>query len=147
MGRKEDRAHALCLVFQVPYIESGDTGRVVERYFDGLETGTKGIDIKFVLDEFEGVVCHLEDIDGKINSVLTDWDLERLAAADLAILRLAVFELSYSLGVPPKVAINEAVDLAKQYSTEDSPKFINGVLSGVLKNIKSAESPSAEEEL
>ena len=136
MGRKEDRAHAFCLVFQLPHIDVLDAESVIEGYFDGLENGKNGVGVKFVVNEFQGVIRHLSDIDDRIKRVLNDWDLSRLAAADLAILRLAVFELVFNDKVPTKVAINEAVDLAKVYSTEDSPKFINGVLGGVVKGLE-----------
>jgi len=138
MGRKEDRAHAFSLVFQLPHINTNDIDAVVEAYYSGLETGKKGIDAKFVKSGFEGVIQNLDEIDSKIKEVLTDWDLNRLAAADLAILRLAVFELVFSEKTPPKVAINEAVELAKVYSSEDAPKFINGVLGGVAKNMETS---------
>ena len=136
MGRKEDRAHTFSLVFQLPHINTNDIEAVVEAYYGGLETGKKGINTKFVKSGFEGVIQNLDEIDKKIKAVLTDWDLNRLAAADFAILRLAVFELAFSDEVPPKVAINEAVELAKVYSSEDAPKFINGVLGGVSKSLE-----------
>ncbi len=74
-----------------------------------------------------------EGIDALLASVVENWKVERIAAMDRAILRLATFELLASPDVPPKVAINEAIDLAKKYSTAHSGGFVNGVLDRLLK--------------
>jgi transcription antitermination protein NusB len=80
------------------------------------------------------------DIDQLLEKSLVDWQLSRLAWIDLAILRIATAEIQY-LGIPEKVAINEAVDLAKRYSTEDGHRFINGVLRRVIDQIPKAGKP------
>ena len=80
----------------------------------------------------EGALEALEDSDQLIAEVADNWDLSRLAALDRAILRLAVYELSDLEEVPPKVAINEAIELAKKYSTAQSGAFINGILDRLL---------------
>ena len=71
-------------------------------------------------------------MDGTIESYLKDWELSRLPAVDRAILRIAVWELFHANDVPPVVAVDEAVELAKELSTDDSPGFINGVLGQVM---------------
>ncbi len=78
-----------------------------------------------------GVVEHQTRIDTMLAEYSRGWTLERMPAVDRAILRIAVYELLYSLDVPPAVVVNEAVDSAKLLSTDDSPKFINGVLGGI----------------
>ena len=78
-----------------------------------------------------GVTEHAAHVDDLISSHLQGWTLDRLPAVDRAILRIAVFELLYSLDVPPAVVVNEAVDSAKLLSTDDSPKFVNGVLGQI----------------
>lgn len=75
-----------------------------------------------------GVAENLERIDQELVSYSTNWALDRMARVDLAILRLAAFELIYSLDVPHNVVINEAIELGKRFGTEESPAFINGVL-------------------
>lgn len=75
---------------------------------------------------------HAEDVDAAIEKSLIRWTLERLSRVDLAILRLAVVEIEY-LKTPPKIAINEAVELAKKYSGDKAHQFVNGVLAGYLK--------------
>ncbi|MDV7242573.1 MULTISPECIES: transcription antitermination factor NusB [Rhodococcus] len=79
-----------------------------------------------------GVAENLDRIDAVISSHLQDWTLERLPAVDRAILRIAVWELFHATDVPPVVAVDEAVELAKQLSTDDSPGFVNGVLGQVV---------------
>jgi N utilization substance protein B len=80
----------------------------------------------------EGVVAHQDEIDGLIRAHLVGWDVARMPAVDRAVLRLAVFELRHAPDVPPAVAIDEAVELAKQLSTEESPALVNGVLARIL---------------
>ena len=79
-----------------------------------------------------GVVEHRSRIDGLLSEHSRGWTLDRMPAVDRAILRIAVFELLYSVDVPPAVVVNEAVDAAKLLSTDDSPKFVNGVLGQLV---------------
>jgi N utilization substance protein B len=78
-----------------------------------------------------GVVEHHADIDDRIESYSQSWSLERMPAVDRAILRVAVWELLYNEEVPDAVAISEAVELAKEYSTDDSGSFVNGILGAI----------------
>ncbi|MBC7310268.1 MAG: transcription antitermination factor NusB [Tetrasphaera sp.] len=80
----------------------------------------------------EGVVDHWNDINDAISTYAQGWPIERMPAVDRAILRLGAFEVLYSEDVPEPVAISEAVALAKELSTDDSPRFVNGVLARLL---------------
>lgn len=80
----------------------------------------------------EGVADRRDEIDALITRLSVDWPLERMPAVDRAILRLATYELLWSADVPAAVAIDEAVELAKSLSTDESPAFVNGVLARVL---------------
>ncbi len=80
-----------------------------------------------------GIEKNLEDIDKQISQYATNWQLKRMAAIDRNVLRVGVFELLYSQKIPPKVAINEAVELAKKYGDIDSSKFVNGILDKIHK--------------
>ncbi|AHH19320.1 N utilization substance protein B [Nocardia nova SH22a] len=80
----------------------------------------------------EGVADDLDRVDNTIESYLQDWTLGRLPAVDRAILRVAVWELFHATDVPPVVAVDEAVELAKELSTDDSPGFVNGVLGRIV---------------
>ena len=75
-----------------------------------------------------GVIENLEAIDGKIKEIAKNWDFERIAKIDLSILRMAIYELLYRRDIPPVVSINEAIDLSKTYSAEESRRFVNGIL-------------------
>ena len=87
----------------------------------------------------EGVSKHQSEIDALINAHSEQWRAERLAQVDLAVLRLAVYEMRFCDDIPVAVAIDEAVELAKEYSTEDSSRFVNGVLSGVLAGMEGSK--------
>jgi|CXWL01.1.fsa_nt_gi N utilization substance protein B len=80
-----------------------------------------------------GVHGSLDAIDAKVTEYATNWQLKRMAVIDRNILRLGVFELKHSTDIPPKVAINEAVELAKKYGDLESSKFVNGILDKIHK--------------
>jgi N utilization substance protein B len=75
-----------------------------------------------------GVIENLGDIDGRIKALAQNWEFDRIARIDLAILRMAIFEMTHRKDIPPVVSINEAIDLSKQFSSIDSKRFINGIL-------------------
>lgn len=81
----------------------------------------------------EGVILNQEQLDRTIKEYAIEWDLDRMAAVDRNIMRLALYEMFYSPDVPKAVAVNEAVELAKLYGSEDSARFINGILGKVIK--------------
>lgn len=85
----------------------------------------------FAEELIAGTLEHLARIDEIISDCAKNWTLARIARCDLAILRLAIFELLYRTDIPPIVSINEAIELAKIFSTEDSHRFVNGVLDRV----------------
>ena len=75
-----------------------------------------------------GVIEHLGEIDAHIKSLAHNWEFDRIAKIDLAIMRLAMFEMIFRKDIPPVVSINEAIDLSKQFSNVDAKRFINGIL-------------------
>jgi len=79
---------------------------------------------------------HLSSCDELITVCIMEWKISRLSMLDRAILRLAVYQLKFCPDIPPKVVINEAIELAKKFSTKQSPGFVNGVLDAVLKKIR-----------
>jgi len=78
-----------------------------------------------------GTLEHRDELDAEIKKHAQNWDLHRMAAVDRNILRLAIYEMLHREDIPPVVSINEAVDIAKKYSTEDSGKFVNGILDKI----------------
>lgn len=99
-----------------------------EEVFDNADQ--KSLD--FTAQILKAFAEHYEEVNGLISSHLKGYTIDRLFKIDLAILTLAVLEIKY-IGTPKEVAVNEAVELSKKFSTEKSPKFINGVLADILK--------------
>ena len=82
-----------------------------------------------------GVLDHLKEIDETISEQVKNWDMERIAKVDRNILRLAIHEMLHRDDIPPVVSINEAIDIAKKFSTEKSGRFVNGILDKVKANL------------
>jgi transcription antitermination protein NusB len=97
----------------------------------------------FALELVEGVAGHLEELDRVIGAHAHDWTVPRMAAVDRTVLRLAVYELLHRPDVPPSAAISEAVEAAKELSTEDSGRFVNGVLGAIARDLDRAEGASS----
>jgi N utilization substance protein B len=90
----------------------------------------------FAVELVEGVAARADEVDALIAGHARNWDLGRMPALDRAVLRLATFELAHRPDVPTAAVINEAVELAKQYSTDDSGRFVNGVLSAIAADVR-----------
>ena len=101
----------------------------IKQFAPGLE------DPAFILDLVNGVSENLKQIDDVIVQTAPEWPLDQITVVDRSILRLGIFELLISKQVPPKVAINEAVELGKAFGGESSGKFVNGVLGTLYKNL------------
>ncbi len=100
---------------------------------DDLKLDTKAFD--YIENSIYDIKSKLAEIDEMIKPHLNKWTIDRLTKVDLAILRVAVYELKFCDDIPAGASINEAVDIAKEYSTEASGKYVNGVLSSVLKSL------------
>ena len=106
---------------------------VFESYWE-FEEEPSAEDVKeFAARLVFGIKEHMPTIDEKISQYATNWQLKRMAIIDRNILRLGVFELFYAPDIPPKVTINEAVELAKKYGDLESSKFVNGILDKIHK--------------
>lgn len=114
--------------------ESADVKGILRRNLERYEEAIG--DTKFVETIVEGVLEHQVSLDETIQPVAPDWPIDQIARIDRAILRIGVFELTYKgETVPPKVAINEAVELAKAFGSDNSSKFVNGVLGTVYRTL------------
>lgn len=131
MSRKSDRKHAFNLIFQLPFHEQIDVDKASARYYEGLANDTN-IDKTFVEKKFKGVIENQKAIDEHIGNASEGWDFSRLSKVDIAIMRLAVYELMFDDDIPTKVSINEAVELAKDFSSDEAPSFINGILGKIV---------------
>lgn len=112
-------------------VESSElVARNLERYESEIE------DKDFVHNLVRGVLDHLNQLDDKLRPLAPEWPLEQISRVDHAILRLSLYELLYCQDiVPPKVAINEAVELAKSFGSDNSSKFVNGVLGTAYRTL------------
>jgi len=97
---------------------------------------------EFTVNLINGIIANLKKIDKIISEYAPDWPIDQITVVDRNILRLGIFELAIMKEVPPKVAINEAIELAKSYGGQSSGKFVNGVLGAIFKNM----APEATEE-
>ena len=130
MDRKMARAQAMKLIYEKEM--GGDGGD--ETRCDLLEIKPGENESDFMNQMFEGVVAHADEVDEKIKAFAHGWPIERITRVDLAILRLGVYELMLGK-VPMGIVINEAVDLANQYSTDKAGSFVNGILGNIGRSL------------
>lgn len=127
MVRTELREHVFKLLFQVEFYCPEELPEHLGLYFGELEHAAEE-DQAYIRTKYEKILPHVPEIDTLINEKSTDWKTKRMNKVDLAILRLAVYEMKWDEDIPTGVAINEAVELAKRFGGEESPAFVNGVL-------------------
>ena len=132
MTRSEMREHVFKLIFRVPFHDKNELREQIDYYFDDF-TDVNEKDYEYIKNKAL-LVCELSDeLDEKINSVSEGWPVDRIGKAELAIMRLAVYEMLYDDDIPVNVAINEAVELAKSYGSDDNAaSFVNGVLAKLV---------------
>lgn len=120
-----------------------DADEILARNLERYETAIE--DTGFVKDLVAGVVKEQETLDAKIQPIAPEWPIEQIARIDRAVLRLGLYELLYRGDkVPPKVAINEAVELAKAFGSDNSSKFINGVLGTAFRTLVEEKPDNAD---
>lgn len=117
--------------------QADDWSQAWSDFLEMTESDPKIVD--FAFPRVQGVVGHRQELDERLSQVSQNWDLNRMAMVDRCILRLALFEILHCPDVPPVVAINEAIELAKHLSAEDSGKFVNGLLDRLHKQIHSSQ--------
>ncbi len=135
------------MLFRLDFYNKEEVENQADIYLEEEIENASEKDKKELRNKFSIVLEHLEEIDAQIESKSKGWTVNRIAKAELTVLRLAVFELLYADDVPDSVAINEAVELSKLYCTEKSKGFINGILASVVKGRGStpAEDGSSKE--
>jgi len=124
--RRECRAAAFQYLYAWSVNQPANVANDLQLFFEHLEKPRDHY--AFAEELIHGTIEHVEELDGHIKALAHNWEFERVAKIDLAILRLAMFEMLHRKDIPPVVSINEAIDLSKQYSTVDSKRFINGIL-------------------
>lgn len=154
MTRSEVREHIFRLVFRVEFNDADRMPEQIRRYFEDTYKEDMGSDAPedadklclfseedeaYIRNKYDSIVALIPRLDEIINDNSKGWDTARLGKVDLAILRLAVYEVVFDDEIPVGVAIDEAVELAKKYGQDESPSFINGILAGVARSSVSGE--------
>ncbi|MCI9591848.1 MAG: transcription antitermination factor NusB [Lachnospiraceae bacterium] len=147
MTRRELREHCFKMLFCADFYQAEEKEEQLKQYFQAPEedeTSPEGVneilhrvelkeaDEEVLLKRAEGIMVKVPELDEKIDEVAKGWKTRRMGKVELAILRLAVYEMKYDEEVPEKVAINEAVELAKKFGGSDAPAFVNGILAKLV---------------
>ena len=136
MNRRELREHIFQFIFRAEFYDKGELTEQEQLFFDVLELDEQEIDdgdASYISCKSGSIIERLDEIDGMLNEQTTGWTTQRMGKVDLAILRLAVYEIVFDDDVPTGVAINEAVELAKKFGQAESSGFVNGVLAKFVK--------------
>lgn len=128
MSRRKLRESIFLLLFRIEFNTREELEEQMQYYFSSKQDMDEE-DCGYISQKVNAVLDHVDTYDEKIMQICEGWRLARLGKAELAILRLAVYEIIEDADIPTGVAINEAVELAKIYCSEEAPRFINGVLA------------------
>ncbi len=145
MKRHELREHIFRIVFRLEYLPFDEMEEQIDRYVDSISYGFdedvegdedldyENPDFSYIREKCLDIFLHIEQIDASISKNSKGWSLDRMGKAEVAILRLAVYEMIYDDDIPVSVAINEAVELSKAYGRDEvsSPSFVNGILAKI----------------
>ena len=130
MTRREFREHVFKMLFQIEFVNMEDMPEQINLYLDYLESAGES-EKEQIKNKLQAVLGKVTEIDEILNEKTTGWKTTRMNKVDLTILRLAAYEIKWDEDIPTGVAINEAVELAKRFSGDEGPSFINGVLAKV----------------
>ena len=128
--RTKSREIALSLLYQIE-LSKADPAEASKNYLEQYPQKQEVVDFSWIL--LDGVLKNSSQIDSLIKKYVKNWGIDRMAVIDRNILRIACFELTFLDDIPPKVSINEAIELAKRFGDLDSPRFVNGVLDKIYK--------------
>lgn len=132
-SRRKSREVALQLLY-MNEVSGGDVAEALKRFWRAGELDERGTE--FTLFLVYGAIEHKKDIDRLIEKSSEHWRLDRMAIVDRNVMRIAVFEFLFTPETPKKVVINEAIEVAKRFSTEESTQFVNGVLDNIRKSLE-----------
>lgn len=139
------REYTLKILYQAEMTRR-DIPTAAKKFWSEEEPPEKSV-AEFTQRLVEGVAAHLSSIDEKISQYAANWQLNRMAVIDRNVLRIGVYELLHTQDIPPKVTINEAVELAKKFGDLESGKFVNGILDKIHKTETLAKTPSPHDEV
>ena len=133
MTRRELRDNVFKMLFRIEFHEAEEMPEQLALFEDELDTlfdGKQGQENRdYLRNKWNDIFSHITELDEAINEVSSGWKTSRMSKVDLTIIRLAVYEMRYEEDIPVAVSINEAVELAKKYGTDDSASFVNGILA------------------
>ncbi len=124
--RREGRVAAVQYLYAWSLNRPDNLANDLQVFFTSLEQQREHY--AFGEELIHGTIGHVEEIDGRIRGLAKNWEFDRIAKIDLAIMRVAIFEMLFRGDIPPVVSINEAIDLSKEFSNADAKRFINGIL-------------------
>lgn len=133
MTRTELREATFLILFRLDFYNKDDIEEQIDMFFEDEDKFSED-EKKYIGEKIMGTAERVEEIDDAIGKVSIGWKPKRMSKVDLTILRLAYYEMKYDDSVPVSTAINEAVELAKNYGTENSGSFVNGILAKVAKD-------------
>jgi N utilization substance protein B len=131
MKRRKAREYALQILFQLDIRKEKPSAALFKRFWTEEEPDEEVR--SFAEETVKGTFKHLTAINSRILACAKNWSLDRMGTVDRNVLRLAVFEILYSMDIPPSVSINEAIELAKKFGTDESGAFVNGILDCVAR--------------
>lgn len=131
MKRRKARECALQMLFQLDISTEKPSAAMLKRFWSGHELDE---DLKVFAEEIvKGVYKHREKINQKIRESAKNWSLDRMAAVDRNVIRIAAYEIFFRMDIPASVAINEAIEIAKKFGTDESGAFVNGILDSMAR--------------
>lgn len=141
MSRRLAREAAIKFLFSIDFNKDENLEEMLGEFFetarerknDEYQEEIGENDIRYAEEVIKGTIDKLQPIDKLIQDNITGWTKDRIVKVDLAVLRLALYEILYRDDIPDSVAINEAIELAKKYSTDESGSFVNGVLGKIVR--------------
>jgi transcription antitermination protein NusB len=127
--RRDGRVAAVQFLYAWSLNPPRNLAEDIRLFFEQMTTEAKPRDHYHYAEELiSGAIQQQSEVDARIRQLAHNWEFDRIARIDLAILRMAIYEMLYRKDIPPIVSINEAIDLSKQFSTADSKRFVNGIL-------------------
>lgn len=128
MTRRQLRENVFKMLFRVEFHDDKELPEQLILFEDEVEPISEDEKI-YMTNKYKDIYAHIEELDAAIDEVSMGWKTTRMGKVDLTLIRLAVYEIRFEEDIPVKVSINEAIELAKKYGTDDSPAFVNGILA------------------
>ena len=136
MSRRKAREIALQVLFHID-VTGGSPEEIIPAVYSMQEIEFSESVNEYVEWIVAGTLAHRDEIDRQISELAKDWKLERMGGVDRAITRMAIFEIKYGEEkVPPRAAVNEAVELAKHFGSDESGRFVNGILGSLVRGVQ-----------